>query len=468
MSDPRVKKEGGASSSTTIGGAQKVQFAPRIPVRRKTTDGSVAAATSELRDLITTKVEKKMAPRANTRAAPVATAARVAFQPSGGPGQGQSMSSGEELRDVAMIVTHQTGARIPGQHVEPEGDVKAKRLGVKKEGDASLVGEGELSAEELAELSAEAELNEMLARENAYDQFLDNGDARQYRPVLLPFPVVRLGTQGSSSAARSASASPVEVSRPNSFGAATNMFDIDEAEQSPPAAAVVPPIRTAASDASAPYKALPLNTPARLLGQIDHEEKLNGGAVPSARNILFFQFPSHLPFKQAASWAPPVNPLLALNGAHRQGAGATVFGDAARGPQAAASSAASSAAQNVAASPSLQALHALSSPALPPLQASLGMPNLSLGAPSSGVGSKVGGVPSSGLMDDVGTSSALATEEEQDLGEVSKNDPNKVREQEKNWKQQTRRLACAMQSRLPVPLSSHSSLPLCLSLSTAF
>jgi hypothetical protein len=60
------------------------------------------------------------------------------------------------------------------------------------------------------------------------------------------------------------------------------------------------------------------------------------------------------------------------------------------------------------------------------------MPGLSLGASAAGAkkGSKMSGLPgpamSSGLMDDVGTSSALHTEEEQDLGEVGKNDPNKV------------------------------------------
>ena len=493
MSDPRVKKEpttpaaaaaaGSAAAgvasgpSTTIGGAQKVSFAPRIPVRRKAAGEGLAAsaqAGSELRDLITPKVEKKFTPRTSAQrpgASSNASAVRVAFQPASGPGgsAGGSVAAGEDNREVARIVTHQAGVKVPGQHVEPEGGNSAgeKKPRVKKEG-TSAAADGSVTVEDAMdtdadalEASAEAELSEMLARENAYDHFLDNGDARQYRPILLPFPRVRLGAQGAAEHARSAAASP-QAARPSSaFGAATSMFDV--ADDSPPATQQRASAASAAATAAAPYKALPLGSPARLLGQIDHEEKMSGGIPqPGARNILFFQFPSHLPFKQAPTWTPPVNPLLSLNGFRQSSMGssssAISFGANTNDVSHLANQAAtrhvptgpvinphvSGSSNNLAApSPSLQALHALSSPALPPLHAGLGMPGLSLGsAATTGTGNRAGGAGvsanqraggssahgghSSGLMDDVGTSSALATEEEQDLGEIGKAD-GKVR-----------------------------------------
>jgi hypothetical protein len=432
-----------------------MQFAPRIPPRRKGAGEGTAAtaqASNELRDLITTKVERKPlarapAPRPAGSAAP---AARVAFQPSQ-PGQSgsagmQSSTSGEERRDdVSVIVTHQPAAKIAGQHVEPEGGVETKRAkkepGLSAERAASPQDQAMADAE--AEDAAEAELSAMIEREHAYDQFLDNGDPRQYRPILLPFPKVRL--TGTGAAARSAAPSPAE--RPGSaFGAATSMFDVDEPAPSVAAARATP-------TGNAPYRALPLGTPARLLGKIDYEEKVAGSAA-AARNILFFQFPSHLPFKQAATWAPPVNPLLSLNGFRQSSLGTSTssisFGAntnevghqniaaASRNlPTMSSAAGISGGLNNLAApSPSLQALHALSSPALPPLFGS-GMPNFSLGAPAA-VGKKpnapAGGraaVVHSGLMDDVGTSSALAAEEEQDLGEVGKHDPNKISESER-------------------------------------
>ena len=487
MSAP-IKKEptsssgsGSASSSstsatTTIGGAVKVSFAPRIPARRKGAGDGVAAssqANNELRDLITTKVERKPLARAPpTRPTPGSMggppAARVAFQPTapgqtGGGGGGGSIggassmsAANEERGDVSILITHQPAVKIPGQHVEPEGSSSSAaaasdgKLRAKKE-PMSIDSEGRAPSPEdvamieaLAEDAAEAELAAAVEREHAYDQFLDNGDPRQYRPILLPFPRVRLG---GASHGRSAAPTPMtepSTSRPGSaFGAATSMFDVGD-DAMPLQNTPMYARRTPSPTGNAPYKAFPHNTPARLLGQFDHEEKLAGeiGTTPP-RNVLFFQFPSHLPFKQAASWAPPVNPLLSLSGMRQSSLGtntsAISFGavtnDVPHQPIAAQSArnlAVPSNPNNLAApSPSLQALHALSSPALPPLAGST-MPNLSLGASATaskpGLGGRGGAsIPHSGLMDDVGTSSALAAEEEQDLGEVGKHDPNKVR-----------------------------------------
>lgn len=492
-----------AATGTTIGGAVRTTFAPKIPVRRKAGDAAAAGggAGAGLTDLITVKEEKKYVPRARLSSthAPAA-AARVAFQPSQ-PGQsvsgGMASGSGDvaDSREVAIVVTHAPTARIPGQETEPvEKKPRVKRdpaaaAAAGSSGATGADGEPSVEMEDVTDDAdaEEAELAGMLANESSYDGFLDNGDLVQYRPILLPFPKVRLGVgQGRASTVQrgNINASPYDAAaaaRPvSSQSGITSMFDIDEdpetaaraaaASSSAAAAAAVrsaSPTRSA-SPAGASYKVFPSATPARLIGAIDFEEKAS--ETPS-NNILFFQFPSHLPFKQAAAWTPPVNPLLSLNGNRQTSLGANTSaisfgasidmggthsggmqgGSAPPGMSASAAAASGVRGPNAlsAPSPSLQALQNISSPMLPPI-AGMGMPNLSLGRsanPASAASASAGGypgaggpaskrggpgsIPSSGLMDAVGTSSALGGDEEQDLGDVSKNDPNKPSEAER-------------------------------------
>jgi len=495
---PRVKAEAGA---TTIGGVARATFAPKIPARRKAGDaaagGAAAAGSGSLANLITVKEERKAAPRARLASTHAPAAARVAFQPSQ-PGQAGAASSvsgdTSETRDVAVVVTNASSGKMPGQEVDAgprERKPRVKGEGAAAGGDAAAgastggddtgVSVEDISAEDAAE---EAELAGMLATESSYDSFLDNGDLVQYRPILLPFPKVRMGLNAGRASTvppqRAASASPTNIRPGSSQSNALSMFDIDE--ETAPSASVAPigslaaraasPMRPrSASPNSAPYKLFPAHSPARLLAHIDHEEKqtLEQG-IPS-QNLLFFQFPSHLPFKQAATWAPPVNPLLALTG-NRQSSlgantsaisfGATVdLGGAQSGAAggAAAAKPGSAPASNAALA-ALQTLQNLSSPMMPPVAVSgLGnMPNLSLGAGAAQAGggaaskgrANIGGGPSgahlgtsghgvgshstpasSSAADPLSLGSALGADEETDLGEVAKNDPNKLSDSER-------------------------------------
>jgi len=553
MSDQQhipIKKEPSPTPpATTIGGVQRVSFVPRIPPRRKAgtaaagNDGSSAAAAtsrgSGALDLIKVKSERpRPGPRLSSARQPGTTApARVAFQPSqpgdvGGRSAAASASSGvsgEESREnVTMIELNQPMGR-GGVKKSEEGSAaggKAKtKSGAAAGGEATAMdtsgspsptpeSESAVSSQLSDEEEEEAEL--MGGPHSSYDSFLDNGDLVQYRPILLPFPRRVAGglapsTATSRAASRATNASPASgvfsapgvgsamVSPPPpGSGPVASMFEIeDENEQKvgmgsyaahPAAAAAVPSSRSASPSTIPSYKAFRRDTPARLLSQIDYEEKLSG--EPS-NHLLFFQFPSHLPFKQAPTWQPPANPLLTLNGMRHQSntgagpsamsggastddrlpaasptgtghigaygsslgvAGAATSAAAASARAGTAASSASASASPSAPSPSLQALQALSSPMLPPLagfSGGGGMPSFSLGrsatppagttasssAAATGAGAGAASnpplrrgaghgnpssIPSSNLMDEVGTASALAAEEEQDLGEVDR------------------------------------------------
>lgn len=265
----------------------RTSFAPKIPPRRKAGEGAAAAGgagSANLSDLITVKEEKKYVPRARLSSTAAPSAARVAFQPSqpGASSSGMSSGSGDvaDSRDVAIIVTHAPTARIPGQDDEAvaERKTRAKASGAAATGGASagaaaadgmeVDGAGGVTIEDAdaADAADEAELAGMLASESSYDSFLDNGDLVQYRPILLPFPKVRLGVgagAGRSSTVQRNSAVPSPMglgldARPaSSQSGVASMFDIDE-DANEPAAAARSDAAAAARSASPTRSASPL------------------------------------------------------------------------------------------------------------------------------------------------------------------------------------------------------------------
>lgn len=373
----RVKKEPG--TDTTIGGVAKTKFAPKIPARRRGTPTNPSPtplstspapnAQGQGLEFIQMKEERKRNDRdkeRDNRKERENQPAKVAFMPSVGGGGDDEAPQYMDISESSSSSSSSSGPNDKSAHKAP------------KEIDPDIL--------------------------------LDNGDLYQYRPVMLPFPArstnySHLKKQSAerdeererktaiqiekeayagllppylpASARQALGTSSYAAAQPAAATGSISSFFDDFVDDAPAGHDHARRERERQRErekvhaAQFPPNPFPPGSAAHLLSMIDQEEKSSN---PSER-LIFFQLPSHLPFKQNSGWAPPT--------AQNQGNK----------------------------SPTLLALQAMSSPSLPPLSTSSVLPpSLSLsGTTSSSSAPRVANRSSTGNS---------SMEEEVDLGEI--------------------------------------------------
>lgn len=286
-------------TTTTTGGVDKKKFKPNVHIGRKSGGGNQGGL-----DLLVPKVEvneSNTSTRNKSSSNTTRPPARVSFQPSSSSTSTHGIHSTTEISQQALQVLDITHNNTTTQDIhnnstqQSSTSIKADphAVTIEDEKDVDMYGNPIKSESQQTEnnnasllyMDETEEERQIREQEEGYNRFLDNGDPIQYRPILLPFPKPHK-TLDANKLQQFYHQPHMKNKQHSTNENEKDAMDIDSTEQE------IPELRNS----------FPSSSPAHLLSLIDYHEKISGKL---SRELLFFQLPSHLPFKQAADWQPP-------------------------------------------------------------------------------------------------------------------------------------------------------------------